>query len=331
MNNNWLNKIQTHNATPPEGVWNSIANELDKIEEEAATSFAKKMFDFEVAPPIKVAKNIFATLDKAAPVSISERLYHYTEAAPTATWDNIAAILDKENETNVISIGNKKNKLRSIYISIAAAAAVITIISIAVINNNGERPGTIKETIAATIPQKQNSTPANIVPQKTITQQDISKANKEIKVTSVPNIDKGKIVEVISTTPSPAIKAYITINDVVALAQNPTEGNKEKLKDIHGETPVDIALMNTANTYISITGPDGQSVKVSSKFSNLISYLNDKNPNTKENIDVIIEESEKWHKTFSVWRDKMSSVAVAPSLSNFMDIIELSKILEEKK
>jgi len=331
MLNNWLYKIHSHIVIPPEGVWISIANELDKIEEEAATSFAKKMFEYEVTPPTKVAQHLFATLDNEAVVSISKRLYHYTEAAPTATWNNIAAILDKENETKVISIGNKKNKLRSIYISIAAAAAVIAIISVAVINNNGEKPGTTKETIAATTPQKQNSSTVNIVPQKIIAQQDIPKPNKEIKATTVPSIDKGKIVEVTTTTPSPTTKAYITINDVVALAQNPTEGNKEKLQRINGETPMDIALMNTANTYISITGPDGQSVKVSSKFSNLISYLNDKNPNTKENIDVIIEESEKWHKTFSAWRDKMSSTSVAPSLSNFMDIIELSKILEEKK
>ena len=98
MLNNWLYKIHSYIVIPPEGVWISIANELDKIEVENATSFAKKMFEYEVTPPTKVAQNIFATLDNAAMVGISKKLYHYTEAAPTATWGNIAAILDKENE-----------------------------------------------------------------------------------------------------------------------------------------------------------------------------------------------------------------------------------------
>ena len=119
-------------------------------------------------------------------------------------------------------------------------------------------------------------------------------------------------------------------NEAVELAQNPADNSKEKLLDTKGETPTDISLMNTPNTYISVTGADGQTVKWSSKFSNIIGTLNNNKPNTKENIEVIIEENAKWRAMFTAWSHKMINNSIAPSFSNFMDIIELSKILEEK-
>jgi hypothetical protein len=114
------------------------------------------------------------------------------------------------------------------------------------------------------------------------------------------------------------------------LAQSPVTASTEKLQNENGDTPMDISLMNTGNAYISITGPDGQPVKVSSKLSSLVGYLSNSDVNTRENLDVIIQESAKWRAIFSAWRNKMANNALAPSLSNFMDIIELSEILENK-
>ncbi len=136
------------------------------------------------------------------------------------------------------------------------------------------------------------------------------------------------------TNPEPAnfySPAYVKGNAPIELAQMPKVEFTQMLQDVNGETPMDISLMNAPNSYISVTGPDGQSVKVSSKFSNLINLLNDKNPAAVENIDIIISESAKWRSTFANWREKMTNNSIAPSISNFMDIIELSKMLESKK
>lgn len=89
--------------------------------------------------------------------------------------------------------------------------------------------------------------------------------------------------------------------------------------------------MNTPNNYVSFIGPNGQEVKVSSKFSNLLGYMDGKEPESEEYLDKIINESNFWRGKFKTWRNKMINNNVAPSPSNFMDIIELSKLLQEDK
>jgi hypothetical protein len=329
MSDNWLNKIRSHQATPPQGVWMNIANELDN--ETEAVDLKTKMYNYQSIPPSNVLANIFATLDKEAeqsPASFSERIYNYKQEPPASAWQNIINDLDKSEAKIVPLINNKKN-LRAIYFRMAAAASVIAVIATTIwlSNRNTDNPTKnpivsvtpeIKQPVTAEVKKENTALPASdpqekkLPQEKTIAQTNVKKtAPLPVADNIVPNYVKGN-----------------TTND---LADNPAAANKEKLQDVNGNTPNDIALMNTPNTYISITGPDGQSVKVSAKFSNLIGYLTDNSADTKENIDVIISESAKWRKIFAGWREKMTNNSVAPSISNFMDIISLSEVLEAKK
>jgi hypothetical protein len=81
---------------------------------------------------------------------------------------------------------------------------------------------------------------------------------------------------------------------------------------------------------VSFVGPNGQEVKVSSKFSNLLGYMDGRDPETVENLDKIISESNFWRGKFKSWRNKMISNNNASSPANFMNIIELSKLLNEE-
>jgi hypothetical protein len=330
MSDNWLNKIRSHQATPPQGVWMNIANELDN--ETEAVDLKTKMYNYESIPPSNVLANIFATLDKEdaqTPASFTERMYNYQQQAPAGAWQNIITELDK-SETKIVPLTNNKKNLRAIYFRMAAAASVIAVIATTIwlssrntdnpISNNPIASVTpeIKQPVTAEIKKENTALPASdpqekkLPQEKTIAQTNVKKtAPLPVADNIVPNYVKGN-----------------TTND---LADNPAAASKEKLQDVNGNTPNDIALMNTPNTYISVTGPDGQSVKVSAKFSKLIGYLTDNSADTKENIDVIISESAKWRKIFAGWREKMTNNSVAPSISNFMDIISLSEILEEKK
>ncbi len=84
-----------------------------------------------------------------------------------------------------------------------------------------------------------------------------------------------------------------------------------------------------AGEYITITGPDGIAVKVSSKFSNLVDYMTDEDVNTGNYANTASADEKIWKNKFREWRNKMSNTNVTPSLTNFMDIIELSKVLNE--
>jgi negative regulator of sigma E activity len=319
MSVNWINKILSHEEAPPQGVWMNIANELDKDEQKNDSNLTTKILAYEVEPPTTALVNIFNALDKEEEThNYVARLYNHQEEPPVLAWENIAAQLNDENTAAVVPFENKKNNIRALYIRIAAAAAVIAIVVTTVLLISKEKPAHINESVAAVIPQNQHN--------------EIPKVDTEKTTLPASDSHENMInpVEKKSTVPAEALVIdYIKGNETLSLAPNPTEANKEKLQNSKGETPQDITLMNTPNTYISIAGPDGQTVKVSSKFSNLISYLT--GVDTEENLDVIIKESAKWKATFAAWRDKMTNNVVAPSLGNFMDIIELSKILEEKK
>ena len=327
MPTNWLNIILSHQATPPAGVWVNIANELDKENTVATNILTAKILAHEVAPPAAVLDNIFNTLDNneaLSTIGYVERIKNYSEETPAVIWNKIIAGIDAE-EAKVVPISSSRKRVFPMYSSVAVAAAVIAIIVIAVLPVTQQKKvaGNIVAKVVPVIQDK--PVVATLLPANDI-------------VDNTQKIDK-PAAKVINTLPKQNSSAhandnnvphYITGTYVADLAQNPAANNKEKLQNTKGEIPTDIALMNTPNTYISITGPDGQTVKVSSKFSNLIGYLNGSNTATQENIDIIIEESAKWRKIFSEWRDKMTNNAVAPSFLNFMDIIELSKVLEEK-
>jgi hypothetical protein len=326
MSDNWLNKIRSHEATPPQGVWMNIANELDN--ETEAVDLKTKMYNYESIPPSNVLANIFATLDKEdaqTPASFTERMYNYQQQAPAGAWQNIITELDK-SETKIVPLTNNKKNRRAIYFRMAAAASVIAVIATTIwlSSRNTDNPISndpiasvtpeIKQPVTAEIKKENTALPASD-PQEKKLPQEKTIAQTTVKKTNPLPVDNAP--------------AYVKGNDVKDLAPDPVAANKEKLQNTTGETPNDITLMNTPNTYISITGPDGQSVRVSSKFSNLLNELS--TSDTKENIDLIISQSAQWRKTFTAWREKMTNNTVAPSFTNFLDIISLSEILETKK
>jgi hypothetical protein len=317
MSVNWINKILGYKETPPQDVWPNIANELDKDEEENKSSLTTKILAYEAKPPATALVNIFNELDKEHTDNYATRVYNHQEEPPVLAWENITAQLNNENTTAVVPLENKKNNIRALYIRIAAAAAVLTIVVTTVLIISKEKPANINESVAAVKPQSQHNTTPEVDTEKTTLPASDSHENMNNPAEKKSTVEETVVID------------YVKGNETLPLAPNPAEANKEKLQNSKGETPQDITLMNAPNTYISVTGPDGQTVKVSSKFSNLISYLT--GDNTEENLDLIIKESAKWRATFAAWRDKMTNNVVAPSFGNFMDIIELSKVLEEKK
>ena len=325
MKEPWHNRILNYTVSPPEGVWDDIASTL-KEEENNTTGFTATILDYQIAPPPVAMANIFAALDNeehaVSALPVTEKMQQYTQKPPDAVWNNINASLDKKEPAAVIQLPPGVNKLKVIYR--IAAAAVFAVILIPILLNKKKTAADI--TPVATI--KTGTKPASVIadtnkaPAKSAAETaSLNKISTTHKKNDIP----------VTFYPLPDTMKYSKGIDIADLATDPRKTGKEKLKNADGQTPEDIGLINTPNSYISITGPDGKSVKVSSKFSSLIGYLKEQNPETIENIDIIIKESAEWRATFTKWRNKMTNNTVAPSLGNFMDIIELSKILEEKK
>ena len=91
--------------------------------------------------------------------------------------------------------------------------------------------------------------------------------------------------------------------------------------------PATVAANNDSEKYITVPGPNGEVVKVSSKMSRLTAYIADDKSET--NTDATNSDKSFWQSKFKEWREKMSQNNITPSLTNFMDIVELSKIVKE--
>ena len=326
MPTNWLHKILHHQVTPPKGVWEHIINQLEKEEEHTVKDLKTKMHAFEDFPPKTVLENIFNVLDKGSElVSLKERMYNFQPDAPPASWQNIINVLDK-NETTTAFI--KDNKQKIIFFRMVAAASVIAIFSTIIFLVKSNKASEVNDLTAAVNPsfkqQKKLDVEAEKATLPTFASREKKLSPNKSALPKVQNANPYNREEVLAAD-------YIKSNKAEDLAMNPATEEFEKLQTTTYKTPMEIALMKTPNTYINIAGPDGQPLKVSAKFSNVINFLTDSSPEAEENIGMIIKESAKWKATFAKWREKMTNNVVAPSLLNFMDIVELSELMEEKK
>ena len=100
-----------------------------------------------------------------------------------------------------------------------------------------------------------------------------------------------------------------------------------RIRNLNGEIKEDVRLLDLPNSYFLMTGPNGQSVRVSSKFRNTIQYLN--GSGKEELLDVILRESQYWRNQFKAWKEQVGHSTFIPSPENFMDISELMKLLQQ--
>lgn len=70
---------------------------------------------------------------------------------------------------------------------------------------------------------------------------------------------------------------------------------------------------HTLKKYITISGPQGQPVKISAKVASLIVYSNDQYP-----------AKTVWSDKVKKWKDIMKAHTLAPTTANFLDIVELT-------
>jgi hypothetical protein len=330
MNNNWQHKISNCEVTPPANAWSNIANALDKVES-GSINFVSKLAAFEATPPVTAQKNIFDLLDADTSASFEKKLYKFETAAPANAWANIVTELQK-GETKIIPLNTNGTvrTMRPLYYRAAAAAVIIGLLGVGIFIFNKKNVEQVEIANIPTVTPKVNDSGANNIAAANTTTPVVTPQTKQTTTTQEV-VKQPEIIDV--ATKVKRIKPeYVQSDETENLAQNPANLQAEKLKNSKGETPEDINLVNAnANGYVTISGPDGQQVRLSNKLAAFAGYLNDKKTEAQENLEVIIKESSKWRATFANWRNKMINNGIAPSPVNFMDIVELSNMLEANK
>lgn len=352
----WKDKIYNHEVPPPDNIWDKISHDLDNgdfivykqkllhadvtpppatwekisqdLENESFLLFREHLFHTEVKPPIIVWEQISQDLENQELVVFRQQLYHTEHKPPSDAWH---AIVSQLSDSKVVPFKRKSNLL----IKVLAAAAFVGIMFFAVntliFNDENLEPlsagkqaplKTEQPQVAEEVVKPENKTIQQAQPKPPYT---IASNQRQYK-TKESTQDLGEYsfeFESFDIKPSSIALKEKSFTDRMDM----TQGMSKKIKNQHGEIREDVSLLDLPNSYFTMMGPNGQTMRVSSKFKTTIQYLNAEGK--EELLDVILRESQYWKGIFRDWKEKVGNSSFVPSVDNFMDIAELMKLIQE--
>ncbi|MFT3822405.1 MAG: hypothetical protein QM731_00745 [Chitinophagaceae bacterium] len=282
-----------------------------------------RLTNLQVTPPPDTWEQIASQLPVGEDVQemrLSHKLYNYETPPPAEAWQFISKELAPEAPARIIPF-------RRIGVAIAAAAAVIAITWIA-FNYNSNPPQTTPATTAASLPAA--VTPSNTQKPALALAAAISGTRKSLgaSATTSPGTVANAVTTAYYDTDEPANIDYAGLTVRPAEVTNKvTEVDAPPIRDSNGNIVLDQQLLtNGDHNYITVTGPNGDQTRISSRFFRMLSNLsNDGEPGSS--LEDII-----WKNRFHEWRNKlMQRVSFIPSATNFLDIAELNSILQENQ
>ncbi len=292
-----------------------------------------ELYNHEVSPPVHVWDRVVHDLDNEFLV-FRNRLYNAEAAPPENSWELIRYTLDTPHLTHPKSFGIKKA------LRIAAAAALIGICFFTAnyfIAGSDQSKTTGKKTLPANKAGNHQANPpvagrneaADIaVPESSkpmIASHTGARKKYKTQQSRAPALNDIYAEE--AAFNAPPVSSIPYDNTAITDRYDLDHAAAKRIRNLKGEVKEDVRLMDLPNSYFLMTGPNGQSVRVSSKFRNTIQYLN--GSGKEELLDVILRESQYWRNQFRAWKEEVGHSTFIPSAENFMDISELMKLLQE--
>lgn len=245
--------------------------------------------------------------------SVKDNMYNYETTPPVGVWEAIASQLDG-NEARIIPL-TKKNNRRFYYM--AAASLAVIILAVVFFTLRTSQSGA--EGFFSFSTDKQTNTSLN---------------NKATDTTSTPKNDN-----VVITVPDEEkniqndTEEELTAKNTIVVKGGPHEKikneevknndsveNTSNNKTLENKSENKVQPGKTVSAFMTIEGPQGQPLKVSSKLATLIDSSDNKVP-----------PKPSWNRKINEWREIMKGNTLAPTPGNFLDIIELTKALKDNK
>ena len=291
-----------------------------------SNEFQERLYNYEFNPPATVWDKIILALDQPpATEEFPPKLYNLQIPPPPGVWQKISSALTKNNEVKhpVPFI----NRIRTYY-RYAAAAVLVGFITflISFLINKQNIANVAKEQI---IPVKQNS----ISPQKNNDQNNKQKQETTVLTTQVPEPNKKRLIAASFSNPGKSLAQLLQnkmINIPVAYSSPATLQTNYSADNLENDTEYldysppaityDPSKISQINNYILLLRPDGNIIRVSKKFADMIGCMYTPSLNSSD---------ENCREQIKTWRKKMAKSLVTPSQDNFMDILTLIKSLQE--
>ncbi|WP_207513190.1 hypothetical protein [Longitalea luteola] len=346
MATNIKHTLKNLEVTPPPGVWPDIAARLNAEFDADEISVAKKLTDLAVTPPQDLWSGIAAQLNtplEADEVSVAKKMQDISIAPPFDTWEKIAAHLPQQpakKEGRVIALHSRK--------AIVAAAALVLLTVGAWYfldrtNTVDTPPAVAKSTRSSTTAKgsaAQNRTPA---------------ADTEIGEIPVPRVQRLNEKQLAALSDAnasiiskryrnrhgarrtafydyqPIATSYAGMDDVQAVEFteiNPPDVEAPLIRDANGQVILDKKLITSPdNCYITVTSPNGEQTRISSKFLHIINTIN-QDVEQQDYFDFMMQENSLWKIRFNEWKEKfLNQTSFVPTPTSFTDILELKDLL----
>jgi len=321
----WKEKIYNHEVPPPEHLWNRVIHDLDNGD---LVVFKQKLFHTEEQPPETAWDNICRDLEHGDLVVFKQKLFDAQEPVPYNAWGNIQQML---HEPKIVPL-RKKNGL--LFRALAAAAFIgVMFVAVNQLIFKEDVPENVTSEKNTSLPQKEEQ--KSVATESPAGQPENNPGTPRYTIASNQVIGKGSnkttesdhlyAYEPFSRNPSPISIENKSFTDRMDM----TGGLSRKIRNLKGEVREDVSLLDLPNSYFMMTGPNGQSMRVSSKFRNTIQYLNAEGK--EELLDVILRESQYWKSIFKDWKTKVGNSSFVPTADNFMDIAELMELIQESQ
>lgn len=309
MEPNIQNKLANLQIDPPQGSWELLSARLVTEYDQAEIQLAQRFQNAALTPPANswaaIAENLTAeqTVEEATPVT--------------------------KEPAKLFSIPVRK---------IAVAAAVLIVFSIAIwlflpstadgppnpnlgtpqansnppANSNIPPSGTTSRNIPPAIAQQAPATPRPLPVNQSRSNNQTEENNTTDQASGNPDLDQPDLP---ATNPS-----VVRAQDVVAEANIADRPYRDKT----GKVVMDMNLLTTpGNQYVTVTAPNGEQTRISRKFLPVLTFANTGADNGQFN-------STLKQKIRDLKTQLLQQASFVPSAANFLDIMELKELLQDK-
>ena len=281
------------------------------------SSLRDKMYNYEVTPPANSWEKIKLALNEEAN-EFPEKLRQYEVKPPVRVWEKINSELNAEQNIPVRKPDSYRVRRISPVLKYAAAAVLlIGLITFGVMkfssktsgeNEFAEKGNKILPKDSSTLPKTEFNTSETT---STITDQQRDDAALEESKKTYAKLD-------LSETNKRELRKAL-IKPVSLISSESSDDNypevcfPDYIRKILANSP----MINTADRYIMLMTPDGNIIRVSKKWADLVCCVSGE------------DEADECKDQLSKWRQKLATSSVAPSPANFMDILNMVELLKD--
>jgi hypothetical protein len=317
MSSGQENKMYNFEVPPPVGLWEKIAAELD--ESAISQQFPSRLYSSMAIPPPHIWNSIANNLDESIFVNdYADKLANIEITPPATVWNKIKTSLNTGHE----AITPVRRSI-SPFIKYAAAAAILGFIAwggIKLFNSDTRNSVVLNEKPKNGVNAETVSPITNeITADENTETSEIALLKEEIRNDAALEASKKTFAKLdVAVTQSKIKKAadFFFVSD----DYDYTPSGTPRGFDVNTTAILpDPAVNNTnkANRYIVLMTPDGNIIRMSKKFRDIVCCI------SGEEIDKDCTDQLK------KWREKIANPSNTHSSGNFMEILSLLDAMQE--